>query len=424
MTLSFFDHTLSAPARWRDGTHRAVALETTWQRYAPLAPRIGLTRLADLTGLDTVGIPVVSAIRPMGKSLSTQQGKGLTLLAAKVSALMESIETWHAEELALDERVASERALRKELGEGGVAPIARLPRAPKAARRRRAGKPQRATKKAKPVKRTPLAAAPLSWVQGFELRAARPMWVPREAVTLDCVLGDRQPVFDISSNGLASGNCLTEAILHGACEVIERDAEATWRATGGQRRLLLDTVTDRGCVELIERFTAAGVRVVVWDLTSDVGVPVMGCAILEDPEQPSWRSLGFYQGFGCHPSPQIALARALTEAAQTRLTYIAGARDDFFPFDYERATDRDLIAEIWDELSNAPYQPVAFGELPDLASAELGEDLQRVVELLAAAGSGQVIAVDLTKPGLLPGLDVSVVKVLIPGRACDVSRMG
>lgn len=462
MTLSFFDQPLSAPARWRDGTHRAAALEATWRRFSPLAPRIGLTRLADVTGLDTIGIPVVSAIRPMGRSLSTQQGKGRTLLAAKVSALMESIETWHAEELRRAERVATFTELKRQLGAAAVAPIDQLPKAPRPARRaakptattapatrtKAAAKTAKATKTAKAASRgpggpggrgaaksasssssssssssaraKPLSATPLPWLQGFELRAARPLWVPREAVTLDCVLDGRQPIFDISSNGLASGNCLTEAILHGVCEVIERDAEATWRATGGQRRLLLDTVTDAGCVELIERFTAAGVRVVVWDLTSDVGVPVIGCAILEDPEQPAWRSLGLYQGFGCHPAPEIALARALTEAAQTRLTYIAGARDDFFPFDYARATDRELIAEIWDELSSAPYQPVAFGELPDLATAELGDDLSAVVERLAASGSAQVIAVELSQPGL----DVPVVKVLIPGRACDVSRMG
>ncbi len=465
MTLSFFDQPLSAPARWRDGTHRAAALEATWRRFSPLAPRIGLTRLADVTGLDSIGIPVVSAIRPMGRSLSTQQGKGRTLLAAKVSALMESIETWHAEELRPAERVASSTELKRQLGAAAVAPIDQLPRAPRPARRAaqptataaptatrtkaakattrtakattRTAKAAKATARATnavtraaklprgrspsvPARAKPLSATPLPWLEGFELRTARPLWVPREAVTLDCVLDGRQPIFDISSNGLASGNCLTEAILHGVCEVIERDAEATWRATGGQRRLLLDTVTDPGSVELIERFTAAGVRVVVWDLTSDVGVPVIGCAILEDPEQPAWRSLGLYQGFGCHPAPEIALARALTEAAQTRLTYIAGARDDFFPFDYERATDRELIAEIWDELSSAPYEPVAFGELPDLATAELGDDLSAVVERLAASGSDQVIAVDLSQPGL----DVPVVKVLIPGRACDVSRMG
>jgi YcaO-like protein with predicted kinase domain len=420
MTLSFYDRPLRAPALRLDGTHRSRALEATWRRFSPLAPRIGLTRLADVTGLDTIGIPVVSAIRPMGRSLSTQQGKGRSLLAARVSALMESIETWHAEELLVPahrRRRASAEQLRKRGRASAVAPLARLPRAPRPPRARRQGQGT--------VKRSSSPSSTvMPWIEGFELRSARPMWVPQEAVTLDCVLGKRTPVFDISSNGLASGNCETEAILHGLCEVIERDAEARWRQSGGQRRLMLDSVVDPGCVELIERFTAAGVRVVVWDLTSDVGVPVIGCAILEDPDQPAWRALGMYQGFGCHPAPEIALARALTEAAQTRLTYIAGARDDFFPFDYERTTDRELLAQIWDELAHTPYEPVLFDELPALASAarggDLGDDLVAVMDLLAAAGSEQVIAVDLSHPDL----GVPVVKVIVPGRACDVSRMG
>lgn len=422
MTLSFYDRPLRAPALRLDGTHRASALEATWRRFSPLAPRIGLTRLADVTGLDTVGIPVVSAIRPMGKSLSTQQGKGRTLLAARVSALMESIETWHAEELlvpARRTRRGSAEQLRAQLGAAAVAPLAKLPRAPRPPRPRG----ERGRGKA-PAKRAALGAQVLPWIEGFELRSARPMWVPQQAVTLDCVLRGKAPIFDISSNGLASGNCETEAILHGLCEVIERDAEARWRQSGGQRRLMLDSVTDPGCVELIERFTAAGVRVVVWDLTSDVGVPVIGCAILEDPDQPAWRALGMYQGFGCHPAPEIALGRALTEAAQTRLTYIAGARDDFFPFDYERTTDRELLAQIWDELAHTPYEPVDFAELPVPAgeggAADLGEDLAAVVERLATCGSKQVIVVDLAHPEL----GVPVVKVIVPGRACDVSRMG
>jgi YcaO-like protein with predicted kinase domain len=425
VTLSFYDQLLRAPAALRDGTHRARALEETWQKFAPLAARIGLTRIADVTGLDTIGIPVVSAIRPMGRSLSTQQGKGRTLVAAQVSALMESIETWHAEELALPTRRATaEELARKKLL---AAPLSKLPRAPRPAalprRRAKASSAKSSAKSSKPAKPRrppPLSATPLSWVEGFELASARPILVPEQAVTLDCVLGGKAPLFDLSSNGLASGNCLVEAILHGLCEVIERDAEARWRRDGGQRRLMLDSVSDPGCIELLERFTRAGVRVIVWDLTSDVGVPVIGCSILEDPEQPMWRPLGLYQGFGCHPAPEVALARALTEAAQTRLTYIAGARDDFFPFDYARTTDRQLLRLIWEELAQTPYEPVLFGELPQLATADLGDDLEAVVARLTACGNRQVIAVDLSRPDM----NVPVVKVLVPGRACDVSRMG
>ena len=111
--LRFYDQVLDAPARLRDGTHRAASLAATWKRFAPAMRRAGITRIADITGLDDLGIPVATAIRPLGKSLATQQGKGLTFEAARVSALMESLETWTAEELAIPKLRGSASQLAK-----------------------------------------------------------------------------------------------------------------------------------------------------------------------------------------------------------------------------------------------------------------------------------------------------------------------
>jgi ribosomal protein S12 methylthiotransferase accessory factor len=392
MSLRFQGQPLEATSVLRDGTHRAATLEATWQRFSPLARRAGITRIADLTGLDTIGIPVFAAIRPMGRSLSTQQGKGLTPLAARVSALMESLETWTAEHVALPVVRGSAR----KLGARAV-DVRRL---------------------ARPRGRLDRDAR-WAWVEGHEIVRDVPVLVPREAVTLDTVFA-RPPVFDVSSNGLASGNVLVEAIVHGLCEVIERDAEAAWRRAGGDRRIVLDSITDPACRALIERFTAAGARVFVWDLGGATGVPVIGCAIMEDPREPAWRTLGFYQGFGAHLVPEIAIARALTEAAQTRLTYITGGRDDFFPFDYARATDPVLLADLWDRLAGPCDEPVDAGELPRIEAHSLGEQLEQLVARVVGAGHPQVIAVELTHPALR----VPVAKVLVPGLATDVEAMG
>jgi ribosomal protein S12 methylthiotransferase accessory factor len=388
----FFDCILDAPIRLRDGTYRAATLAATWRRFAPMAARAGITRIAELTGLDTLGIPVFAAIRPMGRSLSTQQGKGTSALAAKVSALMESLETWSAEHLALPVVRGSSRAL----GDRAV-DVRALPRP-----RGRLDRDAR-----------------WRWVSGWDLVANRPVLVPEQAVTLDTTFR-APPIFDISSNGLASGNLLVEAIAHGLCEVIERDAEAAWRRAGGDRRIVLDSIGDPACRALIDRIAGAGARVFVWDLAGaggaqGTGVPVIGAAIMEDPNEPAWRTLGFYQGFGAHWNPEIAIARALTEAAQTRLTYIAGARDDFFPFDYERATDPVLLAALWQRFASPCDEPVVFDDLPRMTAGSLGEALDQLV-----ATQRQVIVVDLTHPAL----GVPVVKVIVPGRATDVEAMG
>ena len=256
MPRSFFDRLLDAPIRLRDGTHRAATLAATWRRFAPCATRAGITRIAELTGLDTIGIPVFAAIRPMARSLSTQQGKGTTALAAKVSALMESLETWSAEHLALPVIRGSWRALRDR-----AVDVRALPRP-----RGRLDRDAR-----------------WRWVEGWDLAGNRPVLVPEQAVTLDTTFRT-PPIFDISSNGLASGNRLVEAIVHGLCEVIERDAEAAWRRAGGDRRIVLDSIADPACRALIDRITHAGARVFVWDVGgATAGVPVIGAAIMEDP---------------------------------------------------------------------------------------------------------------------------------------------
>jgi ribosomal protein S12 methylthiotransferase accessory factor len=388
--LRLSGHVLDAPIRLTDGTLRAASLAATWRRFAPAARRAGITRIAELTGLDTIGIPVFAAIRPMGRSLSTQQGKGATALAARVSALMESLETWSAEHMALP----AVRTSWRRLGDRAV-DVRRL---------------------ARPRGRLDRDAR-WRWVEGWDLGADRPVLVPEQAVTLDTTFR-APPVFDISSNGLASGNARVEAVAHGLCEVIERDAEAAWRRAGGDRRIVLDSIPDPACRALIDRITAAGARVWVWDVTdpeSPAGIAVIGAAIMEDPREPAWRTLGFYQGFGAHWQPEIAIARALTEAAQTRLTYIAGARDDFFAHDYARATDPRRLAALWQRFSAPCDEPVGFDELPGRTARTLGDAVEQLV-----GTQRQVIAVDLTHPAL----GVPVVKVIVPGVATDVEAMG
>lgn len=401
--LRFYDQVLDAPTTLRDGTHRAASLDETWRRFAPAARKAGITRIADLTGLDTLGVPVFAAVRPMGKSLSTQQGKGLTPAAARVSALMESLETFSAENVARPVIRGSYRALAKRRH---VVDVRRLPVS--------TGRETAPTRKHATTRKRLDLDARWAWVEGFDLTAGEPILVPLEAVTLDTTF-TRPPTFDISSNGLASGNVLVEAIVHGLCEVLERDAEAAWRREGGDRRLVLDTISDPACSALIDRITATGARVFIWDLAAETGICAIGAAIMEDPGEPAWRALGFYQGFGAHLTPEVAIARALTEAAQTRLTYIAGARDDFFPFDYERATDPELMRDLWDQLASPCDEPVVFDDLPRIATRRLGEDLVTLAEMCP-----QVIAVDLTHPALR----VPVVKVLVPGRATDVEALG
>src|SRR3546814_8113336 len=81
-------------------------------RLVPVAPFLktalaaaelcGVTRLADITRLDRLGLPVWQAVRPAGRALSVHQGKGASPLAARIGALCEAIECHCAENAPAD----------------------------------------------------------------------------------------------------------------------------------------------------------------------------------------------------------------------------------------------------------------------------------------------------------------------------------
>src|SRR5947209_7315915 len=87
------------PKGFRAGTHRVISPAETCARVRPLMPVMGITRIANITGLDSIGIPVVMVCRPNSRALAVAQGKGLDLDAAKASGLMESVESYHAERI-------------------------------------------------------------------------------------------------------------------------------------------------------------------------------------------------------------------------------------------------------------------------------------------------------------------------------------
>jgi YcaO-like protein with predicted kinase domain len=381
------------PKAFRAGTHRTVAPEATVERLSRLLPVLGITRVADVTGLDRIGIPVVMVVRPNARSLSVSQGKGLDLPAARASGIMEAAELYHAERIILPVKLASANELRFT---HPLADVAALPR---------------------------LAVGAfhddlrLLWIEGREISAGatgEPVWVPYETVHLNCTLPlpPGSGCFHLTSNGLASGNHLLEALCHGLSEVIERDAATLWEIGGpavrARTRLDLGTVDDPACGAVLELYDRAGVAVAVWETTSDIGVPAFRCVILERDPDP-FHAVGASGGMGCHPSRAVALLRALTEAAQSRLTSIAGARDDMARRQYAVSRNPDVVERLRAELATGGERD--FRRAPTCESDTFDDDLGFLLGRLAAVGLGQAVAVDLTQEGLA----IPVARVVVPG---------
>ena len=236
------------------GTHRVVSPAETLERVAPVMSRAGITRVGVITGLNHIGIPVVTVYRPNARSLAVSQGKGLDLPAARASGIMEAIESWHAETVMLPLVLSSWTDL---MDARQVIDVTRLPRLSVSTFHRH---------------------KPILWCEGRDIGSGAPAWVPFEMVhtNFSLPLPTGSGSFVMSSNGLASGNHVMEATLHGICEVVERDGNALWFASGDEaraaRRLDLTSVDDPDCAAILERFETAGIAVAVWDTTTDVGL--------------------------------------------------------------------------------------------------------------------------------------------------------
>jgi ribosomal protein S12 methylthiotransferase accessory factor len=250
--------------------------------------------------------------------------------------------------------------------------------------------------------------------RGTRLVNGGPIWVPYEIVhtayTLPAPTGTG--CFIATSNGLASGNHLLEAISHGICETVERDAAALHDLRSPEetasRRVDPRTVDDVGCGEALSRLDQAGMSVAIWDITTDINIPAFKCLIAERDRLSPRMGHGSV-GMGCHPDRAISLLRALTEAAQARLAMISAIRDDPAQLDYlpemKPGSLRRLAADLVGEAASD------FTTVQAFASDSINQDVAWELDRLRSAGINEVIVVDLTREEF----GIAVVRVIVPG---------
>jgi ribosomal protein S12 methylthiotransferase accessory factor len=359
------------------GPESALRPVTAFFDKALAAARLcGVTRLADITGLDRLGLPVWQTVRPAGRSLSVHQGKGPAPAAAKLGALCEAIESHCAENAPAD---------------GPLCRFADLPRRERAAdvgdycRDRNA---------------LPESADPILWCSAADLATGKPIHLPHHQVSLDYTMG-LPSHFERTSGGLGAGAAEADALLIALLEVIERDGVGEWQRRDPARRaaasLDLGTIPFGWFQSWRNRFASLDVELQAWRVPSLVGVPTFMCVIGGAEEfGPAYRR---FSGTAAHGDPELALFKALAEAIQSRLTLIAGVRDDILPSHYARPQPKPAECDLspgrlaWDGI-----EPIACG-------------VEMIAERLAALGYRQ-IAVKRLDDGLE---GVAVTKAFVPG---------
>jgi len=365
-------------------THRACPPAETLERVLPVTHLAGITRLADVTGLDRIGIPVILAMRPNAPTLANSSGKGFSKIDATVSAVMEGIELCCAEE---EEHFPFDvvDATYDELDRAGLAPPLEL----------------------LPLSRHSLfhRGVPERWVLAWDLIAQREAAVPFETVTMCPGHGvTKRPLrlsFQPGSNGLASGNVFLEAVCSALAELIERDAVAC--ASTAAKVVALETVPHDRVRELLERLAAKAITVVLFDLTSDTDVPTFEARLIDE----AIPMTGVAGGYGAHLHPEVAMLRAITEAVQGRAVYISGSRDDLTWFEHFRLQSgrterlRGLARQAGSDVSG----------IESRATGSFEGDCHALLDAIRRVGLPSATVVDLSRPEL----GVAAVRVAVPG---------
>lgn len=357
---------------------RICSPNETYERVRPLLKTFGITRIGRQTGLDRIGIPVWCAYMPNARSVAVAQGKGLTDADARTSAVMEALERVVASAPFLPTSNTSALALR-DAGQRVDLLVPLLARN-------------------QPLPRDTEITA---FAAGVDLMTGDRVHVPSAAVLLDRTLSDCR--YWQSSDGLASGNTYDEAVSHALLERIERDAHVLWqvRPESKQHTLCMDpsAFDDENVKSLVMRIENAGLVLRLFDITSDIGIPCIATFLATKTALAARGARYVDVTFGCgaHPSPERAAIRALTEAVQSRVTYISGARDDVFHETYRRPLPERLRRLFCAEASRhvpAPGPP----------------DLEGILMRLKQTAITQAIAIRLSQPEL----PFSVVKILVP----------
>jgi ribosomal protein S12 methylthiotransferase accessory factor len=384
---------------------RARTAEQSLPIAAALAMSRGVSRVVDTTWLDRIGIPVYASIRPdaLKGSICVNAGKGFTHAEAKIGAYMEAIEFSFAPHgrNGVEYRLVSPHELlssfRGEIRFPDFAPV---------------------------LGRLIQASDRLAVVTGQEICAGLgDVLVPGELVYSPFFDNPGVRLYGTSTNGLASGNTLQEATVHALAEVMERHVRS------------FDVLDDRSCLvdiadatpkirDMAARIDRAGLRCYLRYSENGFGLPYFSAYVLEPDEH---AALAVASGFGFHPNSDIAAVRAIAEAAQGRLTFIHGGRDDIikrFSLGETLGREQELhYLRQLRELATSDVSRVRFTEIPNANVATITAAEESLFEALRREGLRHVVRIRLTEPDY----PFQVVRVVVPGAEAyehELKRVG
>jgi len=387
------------PVTYFGCTHRAIPPERTIANVEGKLRRAGVTRIAEITHLDRLGIPVYSAIRPGAAegAVSIYAGKGATKNQAKASAMMEAFERYSAE-INIEDAQMFETGLYGEI-EGAINPETLI-------------LPQQSYKPDE---------TRLDWVKTVDVTDDEEYLAPVNAIYHPYIPRGGAVLFKSNTNGLASGNRIEEAVYHGITEVVERDAWSIFEAKKKCRGEVVCDGTENPLIrDMLHKFDQSEIEVKLLDLTADVDITTIA-AVADDTvlRDPALLSLGV----GTHLNPEVAVIRALTEVAQSRATQIHGTREDTNRAVFMRKAGYERMKRINKHWFSDSHKLIDISRIKDKSKPTFKEDIETCVNILKKNGFDKIYYTDLTRREI----EIPVARVIIPGMevySVDTERMG
>ena len=385
------------------GTHRVIAPRETIEINQDKLKKAGITRIADITDLDRIGLPIYTAIRPTAEegAISIYGGKGISKDHAKASAMMEGFERYSAERQDSDETII---ATPNEIGRYGdyIDPKSlNLP---------------------KNFEKKDISDINLEWSKSKDIISGNEYYIPTNAIFHPYASdSNAESLFKSNTNGLASGNILDEAILHGMLEVIERDAWSIFELTHkNYAQIDIESIESELILDIINKFESEGIKIKLMDFTADIKIPTIAASA----DDTITKDAGLLTlGMGTHLDPEVAILRALTEVAQSRATQINGAREDTVRADFAREAGYERMKRINKYYFKDEEEKICLSDIENKSTSSITKDIEIVKNELIANDIEKILYVDLTRPEI----DVSVVRVVIPEMevyTIDPSRAG
>ena len=393
----------SKEIKYFKGTHRIIPPSQTIENNEDKCRIAGITRITEITHLDRIGLPVFSAIRPTSQdgAISIYGGKGITTEHAKASAMMEGFERYSAEKQ--DENLVT-GSVSEISSKGNIIDIESL-------------------NLPKDFRKENIDLLNLEWNICHDLISDEDYYVPSNAIYHPYVLEDNscQSLFKSNTNGLASGNSLDEAILHGIFEVIERDAWSIFELTRkNSAQIDLESIESEVVNDALSKFSENEINIKLMDLTADINIPTIAAS----SDDTVLKDAGLLTlGIGTHLDPEVAILRALTEVAQSRATQIHGAREDTVRADFARTAGYERMKRINKHYFEDEEEKINLSDIENRSTDSITKDIDIVLDELKANEIEHVLYYDLTRPEL----DVNVVRVIIPTMelySIDPSRAG